>query len=700
MHSLETSPRRWAASAAAVALAVTAAAPTSAQVAAAQSDSAVLTALSSWIALPAEPGRERAATDFVRRAEPAWRRDALGSLVLTRGAGRPRRVVACALDEAGYAVSEITADGYLRVHEAGNARRHPLWDQFHEGQRIVVRTARGAVPGVMAVRSTHLWRGRRPPESPTSIEQLWVDVGARSRADVQALGISLLDPVERDWPPWRYGGLVAGPAAADRAGCAAVAAAARGTPTRGQTVFVLAAQSAFGWAGLGAVVSRLGGADTVVIASARVPLPGAVADTGDAVRAHTIAAPFQPIPGLVVGATVALTVRRRFPGTLVESISADDARRYVGAVAGAAGVTGGALPELPVPGRSGGATARRTGLDSAAALLTTLADTYGVSRHERLVRDAIRDALPAWARARLTSDSIGNLVLAIGPDRDTAVFVAHQDEVGFEVAGIAGDGTVSLRRRGGFFESLWEGQTALLQLDHGGASGTLRGVFVPRDSATVKQPGEVTAWFGVDSATLVARGVAVGDAVTSAKAAARLGKTRFTARSLDDRTGCAALILAVRALDPARLTHKVIFAWSVQEEIGLFGAAVLADRWRGSVRRVYAVDTFVSSDSPLERSRFALAPIGSGAVARALDNSSATPPDEVERVRAIAARSRIPLQVGTTNGGNDGSTFVRFGVLDVPLGWPLRYSHSPAELIDLRDVVSLADLVHALAASP
>ncbi len=141
----------------------------------------------------------------------------------------------------------------------------------------------------------------------------------------------------------------------------------------------------------------------------------------------------------------------------------------------------------------------------------------------------------------------------------------------------------------------------------------------------------------------------------------------------------------------------MIFAFSVREETGLFGAAALAATWGSSVRRVHAIDTFVSSDAPLESDRFADSPLGAGAVVRALDNSSATPPAEVDRVVALARAARIPIQVGTTNGGNDGSEFVRYGAVDVPIGWPLRYSHSPAEVIDLRDVVSLARIIERLA---
>jgi len=64
----------------------------------------------------------------------------------------------------------------------------------------------------------------------------------------------------------------------------------------------------------------------------------------------------------------------------------------------------------------------------------------------------------------------------------------------------------------------------------------------------------------------------------------------------------------------------------------------------------------------------------------------------------VLARARhIRLTAGATDGGNDGSTFTRFGVPDVAFGWPMRYAHSPAEVIDLTDLVALADIVQAIA---
>jgi len=185
--------------------------------------------------------------------------------------------------------------------------------------------------------------------------------------------------------------------------------------------------------------------------------------------------------------------------------------------------------------------------------------------------------------------------------------------------------------------------------------------------------------------------------VTNPKSYVRLAGTRATGRSFDDRVGSAALLLAVRRLDPKRLRHTVVFIWSVREEIGLEGAEAAARALGLRPARVHAIDTFVSADAPLENPRFALAPLGLGPVARALDNSAVTPPALLDSLLAVARSHQIPLQSGTTNGGNDGSAFAPYGMPDVAIGWPLRYSHSPAEVIDLRDLVNLGRLITAIA---
>jgi putative aminopeptidase FrvX len=228
----------------------------------------------------------------------------------------------------------------------------------------------------------------------------------------------------------------------------------------------------------------------------------------------------------------------------------------------------------------------------------------------------------------------------------------------------------------------------------------MRGVFVPRETATTKQPEALTAWFGVDGAELKKLGVVNGLSVTADKEAARLGATRFTARALDDRAGSSALILAAHRINPSSLKRKVILAWATREETGLEGSIAMAKKYGPIVKRVFSVDTLVSSDSPLETTRFAHAPLGLGAVIRGLDNSSVAPPAELDRVLNIARTQNIPLQVSATNGGTDGSVFIPYGVLHLGLSWPGRYSHSPVEVLDLRDLQALERLVFAIATAP
>ena len=141
------------------------------------------------------------------------------------------------------------------------------------------------------------------------------------------------------------------------------------------------------------------------------------------------------------------------------------------------------------------------------------------------------------------------------------------------------------------------------------------------------------------------------------------------------------------------------FVWTVREEGGLFGARAFGNVYGRSLRRVYSIDTFVSSDTPLESPHFAFAPLGGGAVIRGLDDASLPPREERDRVLAIARAQGIPVQVGTTQGGTDGSAISPWGPSNVGLSWPGRYSHGPAEVLDLRDVHALARLVRAVALS-
>lgn len=328
-------------------------------------------------------------------------------------------------------------------------------------------------------------------------------------------------------------------------------------------------------------------------------------------------------------------------------------------------------------------------------ILADLIETYGVSGQEGPVRNKVRAYLPPWAKPEI--DGKGNLLITFGSGEEHILFVGHLDEIGYVVRDVQDDGALIVERRGGFFDKYFEARPILVHT----RLGPIAGVIGPRagyrrDTAKDEYTAaDVRVYLGTDTRRDTEElGIRKGDSITVPKRFVPLANDRATARSFDDRTGLTAMLLALNRLDPARVRKRITFAFTVEEEVGLNGARYIAERAKANY--VFAVDTFVSSDSPREDKRFANTPIGNGFVIRALDTSSVTPLQLVNRVLEIARRHNIPVQYGTTNGGNDGSTFTRYGAVDIPISWPLRYSHSPVEVIQKSDLDALAEIIHHL----
>ena len=340
-----------------------------------------------------------------------------------------------------------------------------------------------------------------------------------------------------------------------------------------------------------------------------------------------------------------------------------------------------------------------------------LTETYGASGHEEAVREQVKKLLPRLAKPE--TDAAGNLVLKMGSAKTNSnapklVFVAHMDEIGYQVRSIEPDGRLLMDVLGGGYTEYFLGHVMLLHKADGSTVGGVLelpakwdqpGFEWPRGPKAMDEPARM--YIGTHSAEETQKlGIRVGDWATIPKKYRPLIGTRANARSFDDRVGCVALIEAVKALGPDLGDRQVTFIWSTEEEVGLKGAAAAAERMAKEGNGpdfVFAIDTFVSSDSPIESKRFADAEIGKGFVIRAVDNSNIAPREYVDRVVKLANENKIPVQYGVTGGGNDGAVFARYGAVDVPLSWPLRYSHSPGEVIDTRDVDALAKIVAVLA---
>ena len=671
--------------------------------------------------------------------------DNVGNVWVTVGSGAPHRLIVAPIDEPGYVVSEITADGYLRVQRLPQAPPNPVFDALHFAQPVWVMTRDGKyVNGVFAGLSVHLQPGRLNAPKMNHVEELYVDIGASSAAEVRAAGVDLLDPIalqRKSFPVGDSG--VAGPAAGEEAGVNVLLellGQGREIKAKGTTTIAFVTQQWTGGRGLNRLLTETHPDEMVFVgrvippASVNKDAPveeqkpgsgvvlGVTADSKNgaeslAERLKALAEkeqiPLQVmnaapprIAGYAKSATlpdnfVELGVPELWPVTPAEYVSAHDSGRLEMLLD--------AYLEIPKPtgGVGGGMGGGHT-----LSTLEAVIDSYGASGHEEAVRKVVLNRLDPRLAKMAQTDAAGNLVLHVGDgkrDEKTPriAFVAHMDEIGYEVKKVEDDGRLQVEVLGGGYLQYFLGHVVLVHAKKGPVGGVLElpsgwdkpGFEWPSGPRSMDEPAHV--YVGTHSKEETEKlGIASGDYVTIPKEYRPLLGTRANARSFDDRVGCAALIEAVNAMGPELKGRDVTFVWSTEEEVGLKGAAAFAEQAAKEGRVpdfVFAIDTFVSSDSPLESKRFGDAEIGKGFVVRAVDNSNVVPREYVDRVVALAKENGIPAQYGVTGGGNDGAVFVRYGSVDVALGWPLRYSHSPGEVIDTKDLDALSKIVEVLA---
>ncbi|MGD0425185.1 MAG: M20/M25/M40 family metallo-hydrolase [Candidatus Acidiferrales bacterium] len=710
---------------------------------------------------PAVSGYENQLADKIRTTlknlHPVT--DNLGDVIVTIGSDAPHRLIVTPIDEPGFIVSEITPDGYLRVQRLPQGGLPPIFNEMYSAQPVRIETATGKwIDGVVAGLSVHLQPGRTNPPKAGDIENIYVDIGASSAAEVRKAGVDLLDPIVINRRLMSLGQQeMAGASIGDRFGAAAlleVLSHLEATKLKGTLTVAFVVQQRTGARGLQRVLTQTQADEMIYVgrllpggpipemetlhrAPRREPGGGVLvgvpqtdgslpafatelkqhADTNKIpfasdYSANILPKSYLPMPQLPAK-WAHLAIATSWTDTPAETIDSRDFQNledllniYVAAPCNCgSGIGSGSERNAFGPGGKPPSTT---------ALLTTLVQAYGVSYHEGPVRDSVKALLPAWAKPE--TDNAGNLILHLGTAPTGAktpriLVVAHMDEIGFTVKSISKDGRLEVEWRGGGELSFFAGHPALVHT----AKGDLDAIVElpngwdtpnfkwPTDAGEPGSTNPVRVDVGARTPNEVAKlGINLGDTITIPKAYRPLLGTRANGRSFDDRVGDTALISAVWALGAPLKDRDVTFAWSTGEEEGLVGAAKVAQRLAAEDHEpdsVFAVDTFVSADSPLESKRFADAEIGKGFVIRAVDNSNIVPSALVERLIKLAHANQIPIQYGVTGGGNDGSAFVRYGSVDIALGWPLRYSHSPAEVIDTRDVDSLARIIAVIAKS-
>ena len=673
--------------------------------------------LAALAGLDGAPGDEFRVIEFIReRVGGDQRTGSNGSLLATFGEGSPETLLMAGVDEPGFVVSAVDPHGYLWLHPLAKTRLGAGLEGYFRGQHVRVSARSGRLlPGVVAAPSMHFASVSRTRRA-VGPDALAVDIGASSLGEAAAAGVGVLDRVTLEKRvAWLSDDWLSAPWISSRVGAALLLTLAhrlREGPLRGTVTLAFLTQQNPYNAGLARVLQSAE-ADRILLIGAEGEAESAVAPvagTAPGETSHYLGlaekagirlkrksshslhfGPFgsgQPWkPGQDV--TVLLpAVRNR--ATPSESVSATELSRLTELLSLVVGLDGDGASGNPPIHRDrfeevGGSEQEEPAGGFFERAVRNLVGLPGVSGHEDRVRHRIRQLVPTDVQAASRVDEQGNLIVRLGRgDRVSAAFIAHMDEIGYEVRSVFPDGSVSAELKGGGAREHFAWQPA----DVHGRYGTL--------DAVMTTAGRLE-FGGLARAEVEQAGIRTGDSVTVPKRYRKLLGSRISGRSLDDRLGCAVLLEVIRRITrrAGRAGGAVEFVFSVEEETGLAGARHYAESSRPGV--VYPVDTFVTSDTPFGPGHLALAVLGRGAVLRAVDESGMTPRGGVERVADLARRNGIPLQFGVTAGGNDGSVFMSLETANIPIGFPLRYAHTPVETADMRDVQAVADLVEVLA---
>ncbi|UCD45945.1 MAG: M42 family metallopeptidase [Candidatus Bathyarchaeota archaeon] len=142
--------------------------------------------------------------------------DKLGSVTfLAKGSHeRPRLLLAGHTDEIGFIVSSISKEGYLTFNTLGG-----WWSQVLLGQRVVIRTSKGLIQGIIASKPPHIL----PQEERNKVvatKDMFIDIGATSEEEAGETGVKVGDPIV-PWSPFsviQNGKVAMGKAFDDRIG--------------------------------------------------------------------------------------------------------------------------------------------------------------------------------------------------------------------------------------------------------------------------------------------------------------------------------------------------------------------------------------------------------------------------------------------------------------------------------------------------
>jgi len=327
-------------------------------------------------------------------------------------------------------------------------------------------------------------------------------------------------------------------------------------------------------------------------------------------------------------------------------------------------------------------------------LLQTLTETFGPSGYETKVREIVRHEVEPLVD-EIQVDALGNLIARKRPGRATKdtkkiMIAAHMDEIGVIVSHVDENGFIRFSPIGTVLRRYVLGSRVRF------LNGTQGVIGFDHLENVNELPTLDKVHIDVGATSKKDCPVKIGDVAAFDRLYSELG-TRLVAKSMDDRVGVLVAIETLRAIKSG--PHDLYFVFTTQEEVGTRGAATSAYGVDPDIG--IAVDVSPSGDTP-HALRMEMA-LGKGPCIKIQDIGMIADPRIVQWMIRAAEKSKIPYQREVLLIGGTDARAIQLTRAGVPCGCisvPVRYVHSPSEMVDYTDVQNTVKLLTAVLRTP
>jgi endoglucanase len=337
--------------------------------------------------------------------------------------------------------------------------------------------------------------------------------------------------------------------------------------------------------------------------------------------------------------------------------------------------------------------------------LERLINTPSPSGHEVRGQRVWLDYVQTFADETFT-DAYGNAVAILNKGGSPRVMLAgHADEIAMTVNFINAEGFIYVRKLGGVDPAITKAQRVVIHSKNGPVKGVVGNVawHLVKGEKERKAP-EIHDLFidiGVPTKKEAEKLVRIGDPITLIDEFEFLRNDLAISRAFDNRIGTFAVAEALRLLKESdKPIHAEVCAVSnIMEEIGLLGARQIAYSLKPDAAVV--VDVTHATDYPtVSQQMHGEIKVGMGPT---LTHGGCNHPDVVARLEQVAKAAKINLQheaMSATSGTDTDVIFwTRGGIPSALVSLPNRYMHSPVELVSLKDLEQIPQLLAAFAQS-